>query len=72
MPKGYKLHPGDPVQSLDGIRPLTTRERSMVQTFPEDFNFSGTKTNVEQMIGNAVPVNLGTFIANALNAYANA
>lgn len=72
MPKGYKLHPGDPVQSLEGIRPLTTRERSMVQTFPEDFNFSGTKTDVEQMIGNAVPVNLGTFIANALKAYTDA
>ena len=66
MPKGYKLHPGDPVDSLEGIRPLTTKERSMIQTFPEDFDFSGTKTNIEQMIGNAVPVNLGYFIADAI------
>ncbi|GEM_PF-6955769 len=66
MPKGYKLHPGAPVDSLEGIRPLTTKERSMIQTFPEDFDFSGTKTNIEQMIGNAVPVNLGYFIADAI------
>lgn len=66
MPQNYKLHIGDPVSSLEGIRPLTTRERSMIQTFPEDFKFDGTKTNVEQMIGNAVPVNLGLFIANAM------
>ena len=69
MPKGYKLHPGDPVNSLDGIRPLTTVERSMIQTFPEDFNFNGTKTNVEQMIGNAVPVNLGYYVADAIFRY---
>lgn len=70
MPKGYQLHPGDPVTSLEGIRPLTTRERSMIQTFPENFRFDGTKTDVEQMIGNAVPVKLGTFVAEALTRYA--
>ena len=69
MPQGYTLHPGDPVKSLEGIRPLTTLERSMIQTFPEDFNFSGTKTNIEQMIGNAVPVNLGRYVANAILRY---
>lgn len=69
MPKGYSLHPGDPVRSLDGVRPLTTRERSMIQTFPEDFDFEGTKTNVEQMIGNAVPVNLGYYVADAIFRY---
>lgn len=69
MPKGYKLHSGDPVDSLDGIRPLTTRERSMIQTFPEDFIFCGSKTNIEQMIGNAVPVNLGKYIAKAISKF---
>ena len=66
MPQGYTLHPGDPVKSLVGIRPLTSRERSMIQTFPEDFDFQGTKTNIEQMIGNAVPVNLGYYVADAI------
>lgn len=69
VPQGYKPHPGDPVQTTDGIRPLTTRERSMIQTFPEDFSFDGTKTDVEQMIGNAVPVNLGYFVADAIFRY---
>lgn len=71
MPKGYTLHPGDPVNSLDGIRPLTTKERSMIQTFPEWFSFEGTKTDIEQMIGNAVPVNLGFYIADSILRYSN-
>lgn len=66
MPSGYVLHDGDPTDSLEGIRPLTTKERSMIQTFPADFIFSGSKTDQEQMIGNAVPVNLGKFIGNAI------
>lgn len=69
MPNGYKLHPGDPVNTLEGIRPLTSRERSMIQTFPEDFCFEGTKTNIEQMVGNAVPVNLGYYVADAIFRY---
>lgn len=69
MPKGYTLHPGDPVKSLEGIRPLTSLERSMIQTFPEDFDFEGTRTNVEQMIGNAVPVNLAFYVADAIFRY---
>lgn len=71
MPKGYKRHDGDPVESLEGIRALTTKERSLIQTFPDDFNFSGSKTDIEQMIGNAVPVNLGKFIAESIRSYAN-
>lgn len=69
MPAGYTLHHNDPVNSLEGIRPLTSLERSMIQTFPKNFKFLGTKTNLEQMIGNAVPVNLGKFVADSINAY---
>lgn len=69
LPGGYRLHPNDPVRSLEGIRPLTLHERSMIQTFPADFKFFGSKSDIEQMIGNAVPVNLATFVANAINAY---
>lgn len=70
MPDGYKIHANDPVKSKEGIRPLTTIERSYVQTFPQDFDFSGSKTDLEQMIGNAVPVNLGMFVANLISCYA--
>ena len=69
IPSGYPIHANDPVKSLDGIRPLTTKERSMIQTFPESYIFTGSKSEVEQMIGNAVPVNLGKFIANAIKDY---
>ena len=69
MPDGYQLHPNDPVRTKDGVRPLTTKERSMIQTFPEEFVFLGSKTMQEQMIGNAVPVNLGRFVAEAIKSY---
>lgn len=69
IPDGYKIHSNDPVQSLSGVRPLTTKERSMIQTFPENFIFMGSKSDMEQMIGNAVPVKLGEFIASAIVSY---
>lgn len=69
MPKGYPLHPGDPVESLEGIRALTAEERARIQTFPGTFKFSGNKTDKEQMIGNAVPVNLARFVGETINEY---
>lgn len=70
VPKGYHKHPGDPQSSdLATVRPLTTIERSYIQTFPKTFKFRGTKTNLEQMIGNAVPVNLANFAARCITQY---
>lgn len=69
MPDGYEIHANDPVQSKDGIRPLTTKERSLIQTFPEEFHFEGSKTDIEQMIGNAVPVNLAKYVATVVASY---
>lgn len=69
MPSGYSLHHNDPVNSLDGIRPLTTWERAEVQTFPHDYLWVGNKTNIEQMIGNAVPVRLAEYVGNAIQQY---
>jgi DNA (cytosine-5)-methyltransferase 1 len=68
IPAGYAGHPGDPVP-VTGLRPLTTKERSLIQTFPPSFVLTGSKTDVEQMIGNAVPVNLANFIAEAIIMY---
>lgn len=69
IPSGYPIHANDPVKDLSLVRPLTTKERSMIQTFPENFHFVGSKSEIEQMIGNAVPVNLGKFVANAISSY---
>jgi DNA (cytosine-5)-methyltransferase 1 len=69
VPKNYVRHSGDPVEINENLRPLTTIERSYLQTFPDDFIFRGTKTDLEQVIGNAVPVKLGEFVANCINEY---
>lgn len=69
IPQGYQIKPNDPVKSLEGVRPLTTIERSYIQTFPKSFQFLGSKTEIEQMIGNAVPVNLGRYVATAIKQY---
>ena len=69
LPKGYKKHDGDRCEPSDNIRPLTTLERSYIQTFPKSFKWFGSKTCLEQMIGNAVPVNLGKYIAECVLQY---
>ncbi len=69
MPRGYKLHHNDPVSTLEGVRPLTTLERAEIQTFPSDFIWIGKKTEVEQMIGNAVPVKLAEHVGRLIQKY---
>ena len=71
IPIGYPGHPGDTANNLSTLRPLTTIERSYIQTFPEWFKFLGTKTDLEQLIGNAVPVKLAEFVGQALRKYIN-
>ena len=68
IPKNYKKHEGDPCDPSK-VRPLTTIERSYIQTFPKTFKWLGTKTSTEQMIGNAVPSKLGQYIANCFVKY---
>lgn len=65
IPDGYPGHVGDSAPVIN-VRPLTTMERAEIQTFPQGFNWVGSRTNVEQMIGNAVPVRLGKFIAESI------
>ena len=70
IPQGYKKHHGDKADpSEGGVRELTTKERSYIQTFPDDFVLDGNKTDVEQAIGNAVPVKLAEFVAQRIVDY---
>lgn len=65
IPDGYQGHHGD-AAPVTSARPLTTNERAEIQTFPSDFKFIGSRTNIEQMIGNAVPVYLAKYVADCL------
>ncbi len=69
IPKTYKLHPKDAGPLSANVRPLTTIERSYIQTFPENFIFEGSKTNLELAIGNAVPVKLAEYVAKSIIKY---
>jgi len=69
IPAGYKQHSGDRAPLSDNLRPLTTVERSLIQTFPNNFVWSGSKSDLEQMIGNAVPVKLAEYVASCLMKY---
>jgi DNA (cytosine-5)-methyltransferase 1 len=47
-------------------RPLTTREYARIQTFPDDWEFVGSQSNVYKQIGNAVPVNLAYAVSRSI------
>lgn len=67
-PAVYVQHKND--AAFDGnIASLTYRQRALIQTFPPTFDFGNTIATAEQMIGNAVPVNLANHIANALKSF---
>ncbi|MDR0249015.1 MAG: DNA cytosine methyltransferase [Oscillospiraceae bacterium] len=66
VPPGYPGHPNDARELDETIRALTTLERALIQTFPPNYKWAGNKTEMEQMIGNAVPVKLAEFVAKAL------
>jgi len=72
IPPKYKLHPGDATTNLEKVRPLTTQERALIQTFPKNFQWPLINKSIqEQLIGNAVPVNLGRYVGQILLAYHN-
>ena len=69
IPNNYQKHHADKADISEGVRSLSSKERSYLQTFPEDFVFEGNKTNVEQAIGNAVPVKLAEYVARCILEY---
>ena len=47
-------------------RPLTVREYARIQTFPDEWQFSGNIADQYKQIGNAVPVNLAWAVARSV------
>lgn len=69
IPKGYPGHKNDACPVTKDLHVLTFSERALIQTFPKDFKWVGAKTDVEQMIGNAVPVNLARFVGETVKGF---
>jgi DNA (cytosine-5)-methyltransferase 1 len=55
----------------DETRPFTVREYARIQTFPDDWRFSGSLAQQYKQIGNAVPVNLGQEIGYSIVKFLN-
>ena len=52
-------------------RTLTPREAARIQSFPDDFVFTGTKSSICKQIGNAVPPKLAYFLAEIIKEIYN-
>jgi len=57
--KGRYLHP-------EQHRPITHREAARLQSFPDEFVFTGSKTEIARQIGNAVPPGLAARVADVV------
>lgn len=55
----------------DETRPFTVREYARIQTFPDDWKFSGSMAQQYKQIGNAVPINLGKEIGYSIIRFLN-
>jgi DNA (cytosine-5)-methyltransferase 1 len=63
--KGRYLHPSQ-------HRPITHREAARLQTFPDSFDFVGSKIEIARQIGNAVPPLLTAHVADCVYALLSA
>lgn len=55
----------------DETRPFTVREYARIQTFPDNWEFSGSVSQQYKQIGNAVPCNLGQEIGYSVIKFLN-
>jgi DNA (cytosine-5)-methyltransferase 1 len=61
--KGRYLHPNPSVH-----RAITHYEAAKLQGFPDDYKWAGSKTSIARQIGNAVPVQLASHLADLVAA----
>ena len=61
---GFVTHPFE-------NRTITVREGARIQTFPDDFEFLGTKMSQYKQIGNAVPVQLAYEVSKGVKKMLN-
>lgn len=61
--KGRYLHPQHEKRGPQVNRPITHREAALIQGFPDDFLWCGSKVSIARQIGNAVPIPLAEAIA---------
>jgi DNA (cytosine-5)-methyltransferase 1 len=47
-------------------RRLTIREMALIQTYPEDYIFLGSKSEQSKQVGNSVPIELGFHLAKSI------
>lgn len=68
-----KILGGEVIQEFkeapERLRRLTINEAKVIQTFPDKYDFRGSKSSIYKQIGNAVPCNLAKAIANAVSEY---
>ena len=50
------------------VRYFTVRESARIQTFPEDYVFTGSWTETMRQLGNAVPVGLAEAVAKKIHS----
>lgn len=55
----------------DETRPFTIREYARIQTFPDDWSFSGSVSQQYKQIGNAVPVNFAKEVGFSIIKFLN-
>ena len=56
------IHP-----DVDQARSITVKEASLLQSFPDDYEFIGSQGHCFKMIGNAVPPEMAKKIADAIS-----
>lgn len=62
-----ELAAGESMITESENRTITPREAARIQSFPDDFIFTGANREISRQIGNAVPPKISYFLAMVIN-----